>query len=599
MRIARVEIANFRGLENFWWTPGLENVLLGENNSGKSSILAALRYALDPAASRGPGLTDFDFYRRELRGAGGSPGRRVTVSISFSHLTDEEERHFLDYLEPLDPESGLAVEEASSPAILDQAESYLGFRLTFEAWYDMVERELTQRHLFTKFGFEGGEVRQAQTADFRHIRFFMIPSFRDVDRAFTLARHSPLDNLFRASEVDLEASLREIAELIESAPSRLLADSAIVEQVRAVADAVDRFIPLSTDPLDRMSFAAPYASGREVLAAVQGTIRPRGAQIPLPVSRHGLGTRQLVLFAVFRELARLRGTSILAFEEPEVGLHPNLQRLVLAELRRGLGADRPLQMFCSTHSPVVASQARSGSILVIRAGCPTPLPLEPGPAKSGTPNAENLHRTWYRKFSENPGEFLESVFAPTVLLVEGKSDAAALPLLVRLSAEHAADTGARDLDGLGVTVVSASQGKSDLVKLIRLYKEHYCKQVLVLVDTEKWTEDVDQAVRNTRPDLLMRLPHGWAVERLILGAASAQTLHSIGDAVGCDESELGTETEALRDLLVQRVKSQSLHRLAASLLPAPELTGPVGQLRKQVADYCGGLSTCSEVQFVA
>jgi putative ATP-dependent endonuclease of OLD family len=114
-------IANFRGLEAFSWAPGLENLLLGENNSGKSAILAALNLALAPSTARSAGITDFDFFRRQMRPTDVGPGRRIRITVSLSHLTDDEQRRFFEYLEPLDTATGRALEEAETPAVIDNA----------------------------------------------------------------------------------------------------------------------------------------------------------------------------------------------------------------------------------------------------------------------------------------------------------------------------------------------------------------------------------------------------------------------------------------------------------------------------------------------
>ena len=73
MHLAHVEVRNFRCLRELRvdLQQGL-NVLVGRNNVGKTSLLAATRHALGAGAGRGEALwlTEDDFHRP---GAGGFP----------------------------------------------------------------------------------------------------------------------------------------------------------------------------------------------------------------------------------------------------------------------------------------------------------------------------------------------------------------------------------------------------------------------------------------------------------------------------------------------------------------------------------------------
>ena len=67
MRLSKVEIENFRGIE--WAEIELDRdatVLVGENNTGKTSVLEALRLCLDVVKSdKTCNFTEYDFYRDE------------------------------------------------------------------------------------------------------------------------------------------------------------------------------------------------------------------------------------------------------------------------------------------------------------------------------------------------------------------------------------------------------------------------------------------------------------------------------------------------------------------------------------------------------
>jgi putative ATP-dependent endonuclease of the OLD family len=67
MRIARVKIGNFRGISEAEIPFSGHTVLVGDNNSGKSTVLEALDLVLGPGAP-GNGFVPggFDFFRNSF-----------------------------------------------------------------------------------------------------------------------------------------------------------------------------------------------------------------------------------------------------------------------------------------------------------------------------------------------------------------------------------------------------------------------------------------------------------------------------------------------------------------------------------------------------
>ena len=68
MRIVRIEIENFRAVKRATLYPEKHNVYLGPNNIGKTTLLEALNFLLNPEISPRPGVVnENDFYRRRYR----------------------------------------------------------------------------------------------------------------------------------------------------------------------------------------------------------------------------------------------------------------------------------------------------------------------------------------------------------------------------------------------------------------------------------------------------------------------------------------------------------------------------------------------------
>src|ERR1035441_9163725 len=63
MRLRRIQIDNFRGITSLDLTLGDTTVLIGENNTGKTAVLDALRFALrDVKVRRGCAFDAYDFH---------------------------------------------------------------------------------------------------------------------------------------------------------------------------------------------------------------------------------------------------------------------------------------------------------------------------------------------------------------------------------------------------------------------------------------------------------------------------------------------------------------------------------------------------------
>ena len=88
MKIARICIHNFCSIGDLEATCNPVTILLGENNCGKSNILAALEFALSSSAK--PVKDDLFAFRTD--------GDNLWVELTFSDLTLQEQRTFQKYV---------------------------------------------------------------------------------------------------------------------------------------------------------------------------------------------------------------------------------------------------------------------------------------------------------------------------------------------------------------------------------------------------------------------------------------------------------------------------------------------------------------------
>lgn len=90
MYLSILKAQNFRQFENFYmeFNKGL-NLLVGENNAGKSSVIDAIRFVLDTASSEWFNLKNTDF----LNGK-----NKLQIQLKFEELSPYESGLFLGYL---------------------------------------------------------------------------------------------------------------------------------------------------------------------------------------------------------------------------------------------------------------------------------------------------------------------------------------------------------------------------------------------------------------------------------------------------------------------------------------------------------------------
>ena len=147
----------------------------------------------------------------------------------------------------------------------------------------------------------------------------------------------------------------------------------------------------------------------------------------------GSGTQSMTAFALYSYLAGLEGsTYILGIEEPEQNLHPQAQRALLKNLR-----SMPLQVLFTTHSTVMLDELDHGEVVLCRRiesstrGVEvTTTQISPGFWASHALDRDRYYQFYRRRNSE-------FFFANYVILVESPVDAEILRELLRSAgADH-------------------------------------------------------------------------------------------------------------------------------------------------------------------
>lgn len=163
-----------------------------------------------------------------------------------------------------------------------------------------------------------------------------------------------------------------------------------------------------------------------------------------PLGRYGLGSNNLLFMAC--ELLLLGkepdGLPLLLIEEPEAHLHPQRQLRLMEFLRQAAeetikGASRAVQVLISTHSPNLASKIPLGNLVLLHGQRAFSL------AEGQTKLEAGDYRFLQRFLDVTKANLF---FAHGVLIVEGDAEAILLPVLAKLIG--------RDLTEHGVSIVN-------------------------------------------------------------------------------------------------------------------------------------------------
>jgi putative ATP-dependent endonuclease of OLD family len=426
--IERLSIRAFRGISEcqIEFEPGV-TVLAGHNNAGKSRILSALHLAL---GGRGADVDDF------------------TVG-----LTQDPEIDLV--LAPRPPEQGNAedafddvVGRRLGTGVQTIQEDPLRERF---AWRTHIRRSAeggsprteTRELTFDVSAREWAERRDAPGLRSEQRKVFavdLVDTRRDLMEELA-RRGSPIRKIL--SDLEVEAENRQALEgQLAGLGRSIVSGSATLTSVRVALEELHQLIGSMGVP-----HLNPLPLTLEELARSVSVDLNTGTGA-LPIRMHGSGSRSLASLQVQGVLYDRRlgrdGSSLLPHpvtlvEEPEAHLHPQ----ATFELSHLLNALRG-QKVVSTHSAQLVSTVEPRAIRLLRGRPPTISVIDLGPASSA---ADATHRAFrpdlhtaemekLRRQVERP--FGELIFAKAVVIGDGATERAFLPVVIRHALGHSA-----------------------------------------------------------------------------------------------------------------------------------------------------------------
>jgi putative ATP-dependent endonuclease of OLD family len=342
MYLAQVDVKNFRCLRDLQveLRQGL-NVLVGRNNVGKTSILAAIRHALGTGPSRGDPLwlTEDDFYRPA---PGTTRATELSIALTFRGLTDDERTSFYEIVDFEHDDL------ANSPAVV-----------RFHAsWNEAKGRAVVRR----TGGPAGPNAPDVPAEVLAALSVTFLPALRNAEEHLAPGPRSRLALMLRdIARRGGGESKATIEGIFGRANEQLEADELIT--------GVHESLRKTTESLSGTDYAEPAirASGIDfdrILRTLQ--VHVPGAPVE-GLHANGLGYNNLLYMAVVLEHLRLPAADecqILMVEEPEAHLHPQLTSLLAEYLSSCNPAGSAPQTIVSTHSPTLVAAVPTDRVIL-------------------------------------------------------------------------------------------------------------------------------------------------------------------------------------------------------------------------------------------
>jgi len=423
--IHKVEITNFRNFQNLSLVMEPTCVIVGENRSGKSNFLDALRLVLDPwlpDSLRTLRVEDFwDGLDKPFA------GNVIEVKVSIRGFDDNKSAQCVlaDCVVRPNPLTALLTYQFRPRKGIESEDPA-------ESDYEYVV-------------FGGADEKNRVATEVRKwLALIVLPALRDAETDLQSWKKSPLRPLLDRARVLIDPDeLSEVRNKLDEATEAIITQPPIEKLVKNINKRVSDLVGPVHSVEAQFDFAGSEPA--QLLRSIRLFLKERQTR---PIANASLGTANILFLALLlqdfeaKEEAKELVSTILAIEEPEAHLHPHLQRLLFRHFLR-----RKHPVLVTTHSPHLASVAPLKSLVLFRTAA--------GQSKSFT----------LRKLDLNDNEVddlqryldvtrAEILFAKGVIFAEGSAEQFIIPAFAasRLRRLKIASS----LDELGISVCSVN-----------------------------------------------------------------------------------------------------------------------------------------------
>lgn len=341
MKLRKVMIRNFRSLVDLYVPMDDTTVLIGENNSGKTAFLDALRTVLTPrSGGRATPFNEYDYHMTKKTDTPES-SEGIEIELVFSEGQADEW-----------PES--LIQALTDIVQIDPVNDIDSIRIKLWSKYDPYIKEVVTRWEFADLDgnpLQGKGALPTNLSKFlTYIKLFYLSALRDSADEFS-PRSQYWGRLIKDLKINDEKKNLISAELTKL-NNDLLKEDPRLEQVVKSLGGIQSVLSLQTG--DSTSVQALPIKPWDLMSKSEVVVKGRGSEIEFPLSRHGNGIQSLAVLFLFQAYIEVllkpqfetETEAIIALEELETHLHPQAIRALAKKLETFKA-----QKIVSSHSP--------------------------------------------------------------------------------------------------------------------------------------------------------------------------------------------------------------------------------------------------------
>ena len=413
MIISELKIYNFRRFKSLNGEPGLKitfhkglNALIGENDSGKTAVIDALKLVLLTQSNEYIKPADGDFYKP----VDGEACSEFKIDCTISEFTQNEAKNFIEYL-------------------------------MFKKYGDKIEYTLELHYRAWREGYKifhelrVGDVDDGISIDGKArdlLKAVYLKPLRDAEREMSSGRSSRISQILLNHPIFKDKKEHEILEIFKEANRKI---------ENYFTDETDgkRILQTIRDNLESFNDKGQASNAELKTSDIQLKAILESLSLNAPEINPGLGELNLLFIAA--ELLLLKddtdgGMKLALIEELEAHLHPQAQLRLINYLQNEYN-ENDVQIIISTHSPILASKINLKNLILMKNGFGYDL----AEGKTGLQKGDYL---FLQRFLDSTKANL--FFAKGVIMVEGDAENILIPVI--------ADILGYPLEKYGISIVN-------------------------------------------------------------------------------------------------------------------------------------------------
>lgn len=462
MYISKISIEGFRNFpqNEILFNDGV-NVIIGHNNSGKTSLIKAISLLINNEDSRRLSIDDFS-KTSTLKSLQTNPPS-IKISLTFKKSINEADNS--DDLVTVS--NWLTVLDANYEAMLtyefflpiDRQENYVQDLTQCtsrdEAWLT-IKHDYLRFYTYKIYGGDPTLLNKADHDSLQKFDFQFLNAIRDVERDMFTGRNTMLKDVLdffidyeiKSADEETKSTEEKLAEI--KAIRKNFSDKAselITELQGRMSAGKEEILQYARQTGATFNNASPDFDGAlseiELYSALKLIIGYTGLDIKIPATHNGLGYNNLIFMSLL--LAKMQVNSdgkylgsnakvfpVLAIEEPEAHLHPAMQYQFLKFLKENKQQRKVKQIFITTHSTQITSAVSLDEIICLHNDGRSISAGYPGKCFPNTVQGQKS-KSYVQRFLDATRS--DMLFAQKVIFVEGLAEQVLLPTLARYCGE--------------------------------------------------------------------------------------------------------------------------------------------------------------------